>query len=258
MSKSAFCIPVVRNRLLGIELASVLPMETKTSFLSKLIFKVNKLASVMAISLAIIVGISYFAPQIYYNVFSSNQVFIEVKGERSVLGGDFDQGTESKKVMEVVNRIPPKNENLPEGNWIAISRIGVRTKLIKTEDPYEALNEGVWQVPDYGDPGSKNQPMILAAHRFGWQWMWDSAIEGESYALRNIFYKLPETEPGDIVEIISDQRRYVYEIYSGEENSEITDYDADLILYTCKFINSPARLIRYARLLDLNQDTQEI
>ena len=101
--------------------------------------------------------------------------------------------------------------------------------------------------------------MILAAHRYGFRYMWETILDdGSIYALRHIFYKLPETEPGDRIEIIVDQRRYVYEIYAGGESDEITDYEADLILYTCKFLNAPIRFIRYARLLDPTLDSQEV
>jgi hypothetical protein len=93
--------------------------------------------------------------------------------------------------------------------------------------------------------------MILAAHRFGWEWWWQS-----DYWKYNSFYLLPDTEPGDIVEIIDDQRKWTYEIYGGGEGDSILDYDADMILYTCKFLNSPVRHFRYARLVDPTADTQ--
>ena len=56
---------------------------------------------------------------------------------------------------------------------------------------------------------------------------------------------------GDTVEIIWKQRKYVYEIYKEEEGEEISDYTADLILYTCESLKSPIRIFRYARLLEI-------
>lgn len=142
--------------------------------------------------------------------------------------------------------MPPLDTSLPEGSWVSIPRIGVFTQLQPTQSPEEALATGVWQVPDFGTPGSElDDPIILAAHRFGWQWWWQS-----DYWKYHSFYNLPTTEVGDRVEIIHDQRKWVYEIYNAHEGDAITDYDNDLILYTCKHLKSPIRHFRYARLVE--------
>ncbi|KKS80793.1 MAG: hypothetical protein UV56_C0008G0001, partial [Candidatus Woesebacteria bacterium GW2011_GWC1_43_10b] len=65
------------------------------------------------------------------------------------------------------------------------------------------------------------------------------------------FYSLPKLKTGDTVEIIWRQRKYLYEVYKEEEGEEITDYSADLILYTCESLSSPVRIFRYARLLEI-------
>ncbi len=146
--------------------------------------------------------------------------------------------------------LPAKNSNLPEGNWLIIPKIGIRTQPIITKDPTDALNQGVWQAPEFAEPGDFDKPIIMAAHRYGFKYMWEKVVEGELYALRNIFYNLPELEVGDKVEIIHDQRRYNFEVYESQEGEEITDYNADLILYTCKHLRSDVRIIKYARYLE--------
>lgn len=138
--------------------------------------------------------------------------------------------------------LPPKDENLPKEAWIYIPTIGVDSQLHITENPDEALEKGVWLVPDFGRPEQNEDPIIVAAHRFGWDTWWQS-----DFGTKHSFYWLTETKPGDRVEIVSDQRKWVYEIYEVGEGEEITDYSADLILYTCKFLNSPQRYFRYAR-----------
>lgn len=158
---------------------------------------------------------------------------------------------ENQAVKKPTRYLPPQDKTLPEGDWLSIPAIGVRTAMLETANPEEALMEGVWKVPEYGDPGQLDSPIILVAHRFGWDWWWQS-----EYWRYNSFYLLPETQPGDSIEIISDQRKWVYEIYAGAEGSEITDYNADMILYTCKFLTSPVRHFRYARLIDVDADTQ--
>lgn len=149
-------------------------------------------------------------------------------------------------VEEVAKYEPPFDPNLPEGTWIHIPKIGVETQAQATLDPNEALDTGVWMVPDFGIPSPDQvDPIIMAAHRFGWQWWWQ-----DDYWRKNSFYLLTDTQPGDLVEVVHGQRKWTYEIYAGEEGTEISDYDADLILYTCKFLNSPIRYFRYARLVE--------
>jgi hypothetical protein len=157
--------------------------------------------------------------------------------------------TEAEQVIPVVEVLqkyePPFDETLPLGTWVSIPKIGLETQAQATVNPDEALDYGVWMVPDFGTPGSQEDPIIMAAHRFGWKWWWQ-----DDYWRKHSFYLLTDTVPGDRIEIIYEQRKWTYEIYAGEEGTEITDYDADLILYTCKFLNSPIRYFRYARLVE--------
>lgn len=207
------------------------------------------------VAVALVVAGVVFAPDIYYLFAPVSSVAVSAQEAGSVAGGDFEAGTSSTRdeaAQQTANAaakqyLPPQDENLPQGEWLSIPRIGVKTEFLRTvndEDPETALRVGVWFVPGYGEPGDLTQPMIMAAHRFGYEVWWQS-----DYWKYNSFYFLPDTQPGDKVEIIKEQRRYVYEIYAGEESDQITDYDADLILYTCKFLNSPVRHVRYARLL---------
>ena len=203
------------------------------------------------IGLSILIGSILIIPGVYYFFFPADIVELEPPEVASPLGGEYttEQTIENKEEYKYV---PDYDETLPDGDWISIPLIGVKTELRPTEKPEEALEKGVWWVPDFGVAGDTELPMIVAAHRFGWQWWWQS-----DYWKYNSFYLLPEVQPGDRVEIISDHRKWEYEVYAGEEGQDITDYDADLILYTCKYLQSPVRHFRYARLLDPTQNTQE-
>ncbi len=192
----------------------------------------------------VVVG-SLVLPEAYAKIFPENSAEVITHTPTpatsdSLLG----ESTVPAVVEEVQKYEPPFDETLPLGTWISIPTIGVDTQAHPTIDPNEALNTGVWLVPDFGVPGSED-PIIMAAHRFGWQSWWQ-----DDYWRKNSFYLLTETTVGDRIEVIHEQRKWIYEIYSGEENTEITDYDADLILYTCKFLNSPIRYFRYARLVE--------
>ncbi len=189
-----------------------------------------------------------FAPVVYYTFFSADPVPVEAAQEGTPLGGNFSEGV--KETQPEIQE-PPYDETLPEGNWLIIPRIGVRTEILESEKSEESLMKGVWRVPDFGTPGERTEPMILAAHRYGYNWWWRG-----QYWRYHSFYLLPDLEPGDFIEVISHKRKYKYEIYAGEEGEEITDYNADLILYTCKFLNSPIRHFRYARLINPEKNTQ--
>lgn len=189
-----------------------------------------------------------FGPSLYYKVFPGDPVPLTTTETGTPLGGRFDSGTAQRQVP-----LPPYDETLPDGTWLIIPRIGVRAEIQENENSEVALEKGVWRVPDFGKAGDVSKPMILAAHRYGYIWWWKN---GSQYWRYNSFYLLPDLQQGDLVEVISEKRKYVYEIYAGEEATEISDYNADLILYTCKFLNGDLRFFRYARLLDPSKDTQ--
>lgn len=198
---------------------------------------------------AIAVALVVLTPNLYYKLFPADTVPIEAATDGTPIGGTFQK--DELEPAPTSRPLPPQDPTLPTGTWLSIPRIGVRTELKPGEDQETALKNGVWLVPEYGRPGDVTQPVILAAHRYGWQWWWQT-----DYWKYHSFYNLPELEPGDIVEVIDDQRKYYYEIYAGEEGEEITDYSADMILYTCKFLSSPLRHFRYARIIDMEKDTQ--
>jgi hypothetical protein len=196
-------------------------------------------ATLMSVAFALLVTL--FGPVLYFRYLGHEVVPVQTTDTGTPLGGEFKPpATNERQISQ-----PEQEESLPEGNWLVIPRIGVRTEILESEDPEESLVKGVWRAPEFGTVGDLKQPMILAAHRYGYNWWW----KGEYWKYHS-FYLLPDLEPGDVVEVISDKRKYMYEIYSGEEGTEISDYNADLILYTCKFLTSDIRHFRYARIID--------
>lgn len=140
---------------------------------------------------------------------------------------------------------PSFDPKLPLESRIVIPAIGVDTAIQEaTADNLDAvLKKGPWRVSDFGTPADRSYPTILAAHRFGYL-AWSNA-----FRRKNSFYNLPKLKAGDTVEIIWKQRKYVYAIYAGDRGENISDYNGDLILYTCESLNSPERIFMYARLL---------
>lgn len=142
----------------------------------------------------------------------------------------------SKNVTEEI----PIDESLPKENYLVIDKILVYSPISEGSDSQEALKAGTWIVPDFGTPDENDKPIILAAHRFGYIY-WDRATR-EKFS----FFNLPKVEVGDEIAIIWEQREYTYKVYKAEESTYISDYSADLILYTCKYFSSPERIFRYA------------
>lgn len=164
-----------------------------------------------------------------------------------------EQNNVSNLVDEIVNTptqvdntgkfTPQLDTTLTETNTLIIPSIGVIGKINESNNSIKGLDKGLWRVTDWGSPTNGIQPIIIAAHRFGYV-TWSNKFRKE-----NSFLNLPKTKVGDRVEIIWEQRRYIYKIYKTEENTKITDYKADLILYTCKYLNSNIRVFRYAKLI---------
>ena len=147
---------------------------------------------------------------------------------------------EEKEDEEVISNIPPFDPSLPEGLFVIIPKIGVESPISTSKDYNDGLEKGSWIVSNYGTPEKTELPIILAAHRFGYSY-W-----GVEKRNKISFYNLPKTTEGDEIIIYWNQREYKYRIYKSEESTYISDYSADLILYTCKFFNSPIRIFRYA------------
>ena len=147
---------------------------------------------------------------------------------------------EEKEDEEVISNIPPFDPSLPEGLFVIIPKIGVESPISTSKDYNDGLEKGSWIVSNYGTPEKTELPIILAAHRFGYSY-W-----GVEKRNKISYYNLPKTGEGDEIIIYWNQREYKYRIYKSEESTYISDYSADLILYTCKFFNSPIRIFRYA------------
>jgi len=147
--------------------------------------------------------------------------------------------------------LPDKDPSLTETNTLIIPKIGVKAKIITGKDPLKALDKGPWIVYDYANPEQNYlqetaKSVIIASHRFGYS-SWST-----EYRNKISFFNLPNTKIGDTVAIIWNQREYIYKIFQTDENKYIKDIDADLILYTCKYYNSPIRIFRFANLVSIN------
>lgn len=134
--------------------------------------------------------------------------------------------------------LPEYDASLTETNTLRINKIGVDAPIIEHPNGETGLEDGVWRTHNWGTPEDP-YAMILAAHRFGYVY-WSSEFRREQS-----FYNLPKLEVGDEIEVIWNQRKYTYKVYKSEKSTEITDYEADVILYTCELFNSPVRIFKY-------------
>lgn len=147
--------------------------------------------------------------------------------------------------------LPAKIQGEKIQNKIVIPGIGVDTEILfaTTPDPESALEFGAWIVNDFSVPShnylvDSSKPVIIASHLYGYK-HWS-----ETFRNRVSFKGLETLERGNRVKVYWENRLYEYEIVSGELNTEITNYDTDLILYTCNDLTgSDVRVIKYANLV---------
>lgn len=201
-------------------------------------------AKYLAIAGVLVLLVSY-APAVWYAVRTGNGSLIESILKRP--GDNFGELMVASGDIQKPEYQPAFNSKLPTETRITIPSIGVETTLQEAslENYEDALRKGVWRVPDFGTPYDRQKPTILSAHRFGYL-AWSNI-----YRRKNSFFNLPKAKVGDTVEIIWRQRKYVYEIYGESEGADITDYTADLILYTCRQLDTDVRIFKYARLLEI-------
>lgn len=188
-----------------------------------------KLAKILGIIGAVILAV-YFVPGIVANL--------------KLSGSEADRLAKAAEAASG-RSLPGFDPTLSKTNRLSIPSIGVDTDIEEsTYENYEiALKKGVWRVSDFGEPDKSGAPVILAAHRFGYL-AWTNSFRHYSS-----FYNLPKVEVGDVVNVIWEQRQYTYGIYKTEKGEAITDYSADLILYTCETLSGPERIFVYAKLV---------
>lgn len=143
--------------------------------------------------------------------------------------------------QEDVHPLPPLDTTLPKQNFVIIPSIGVYSPIQEGSNYTKLLEKGTWIVPNFAKPDDNFNPIILASHRFGYI-TWTNQQRKEIS-----FFNLPKLKRGDKVEIVWEQRKYVYEILKSDKGTYITDYNVDLILYTCELYNSPIRIFMYAK-----------
>jgi sortase (surface protein transpeptidase) len=185
-----------------------------------------------------IIAITFY-PQIWYSVSTTATETEATTIQEQLTEIEEYEPEEVEEIEEPETTLPPLDTSLPKENVLRIASIGVDSEISQNQNPDEGLEEGIWIVPDFGTPEINDLPMIIAAHRFGYVY-WSS-----DFRQKSSFYNLPKLKVGDRVQVIWDQRSYEYEVYKAEDNTQITDYEADLILYTCRMYNSPVRVFRY-------------
>jgi LPXTG-site transpeptidase (sortase) family protein len=140
--------------------------------------------------------------------------------------------------------IVPSDEAVTYGNRIMIPSVGTDGLIYECTTPECGLEKGAWRIPEFNTPKNTEYPMVIAAHRWGP----DNLSTAER--IKNLFYSLDKVFIGDIIEVEWDGQIYRYVVTHTEENIQITRDSDDLILFTCKYYNSPVRIIVYATLVD--------
>ncbi len=202
--------------------------------------------------MAIIFALFPIWPNIYYRIFpqtseslASTIAYTVTKEANAITVSPTPTPSISPKITPSPTPqmpLPDFDPSLPEENGLIIDKIGVRGEIHEGDNWQETLKKGIWRVPNFSSPDlpQSNQPVIIAAHRWGYlDW-------SASFRKLNSFYNLPKLSTGDKIEIVWNQRKFEYTVYSTTVDTSITDYKANLILYTCQLWNSPTRFFVYA------------
>lgn len=179
-------------------------------------------------------------PHLFYRLFPQTSSILASTIATTVTAAQIPLSTPSAIPITQEPVLPDIDPALPKENGLIIDKIGVKGEIHEGTDWQTLLKKGIWRVPDFGTPEETTRPLILAAHRWGYL-DWSAA-----FRQLNSFYNLPKLAIGDTVDVVWNQRPYHYKIYATETNTKITDYTADLILYTCQMWNSPERFFVYA------------
>jgi sortase (surface protein transpeptidase) len=208
----------------------------KENFL-KTISRIYMAVGILLIFFAFSVVAITFYPQIWYSVDkgATETELVTIQEQVTIL----EEYVPEEQVEPIVPRLPDIDPSLPQESMIKIANIGIDSEINQNTDPKVGLEGGIWIVPNFGTPEENDLPIIMAAHRFGYVY-WTN-----DFRTKSSFYNLPKLKVGDRVQLIWNQRSYEYEVYKAEDSTQITDYEADLILYTCRMYNSPIRVFRY-------------
>lgn len=133
----------------------------------------------------------------------------------------------------------PKDTAVTNNFTIKIASIGLDTLIWESMDSKKALDKGVWRNPQNGRPDENYLPVVLSAHRWGYDNYTDE------YRRKNLFLNLTNINTGDIILINWNNKEYRYKVQNTTVGAVI-DQKADLILITCTHYDSLERFIVFA------------
>jgi sortase (surface protein transpeptidase) len=189
----------------------------------------------------------------YYEFWIEARTYVDHSQEKAILEEPKETQPQPPTVEELSDAetqrlLPAKNLSLPKENRIIIAKLGVNAPIFGGDDSQSALRQGAWIAPGFKTPPGNTllqrpEPIIISSHLYGYDdW-------SEEFRDRVSFSGLEALNTGDQIEIIWQQRQYIYEIEAGEVSDVIGRYDTDLIVYTClDLTGSDDRTIRYANL----------
>jgi len=131
------------------------------------------------------------------------------------------------------------------GNRLIITKIGVNSPIIESDNENYGLSRGSWRLPDTSTP-DKGGNTVVTGHRF-------------KYLPPNnvTFYLLDKLEEGDIISVVWDDKEYYYKVKEtkivGKTETSILNKSEKpiLTLFTCHPIYSEEnRLVVVAELIN--------
>ena len=96
---------------------------------SRLTSKAVQLLLSLVIIGSVVVGAVLLVPTLYYRVFPADTVPVTALEAGTPLGGAFAEKAAESQATQQTRVLPPQDMTLPDGSWLIVPRIGIRTPL---------------------------------------------------------------------------------------------------------------------------------
>lgn len=199
-------------------------------------------------NLNLLLGVALLIIPVAFLLFSgvNNNSYTSIKADNEVpreqiVAPDYVPVTNTDIKADI---IVPQNEAITYGYRVKMPSHGLDTLIYECATPEcGLLKNAAWRIPEFGTPEDEGNITVLAAHR------WGPDNFSTEKRIKELFYSFDKVKEGDLIEIEWNSKIYKYQVSFKEENTVITRDEDDLILFTCKYYDSPVRIVVYAKLI---------
>lgn len=208
--------------------------------MKKILNTFANLNMLLGVALLIVPGAFLLFSGVNNNTYTSISADQDVPREQ-IVAPDYVSPVNEDSKSEV---IVPSGEAVTYGYRVRIPSQGLDTLIYEcTTSECGLLKNAAWRIPEFGTPEDEDIITVIAAHR------WGPDNFSTEKRIKELFYSFDKVQQGELIEIDWAGKTYKYQVTFKEENTVITRDEDDLILFTCKYYDSPIRIVVYAKLI---------